>query len=149
MFSCRNPEESCDSVFSKLLERNYDSALAGKLPGARPKNRSVWSSVKINVGFKNKYASYYFCPNISTLLFTLTAAAALSPPPLRYRCHCAERRNRNAVAAVPLPCCLRCVGAAMRCRHGAAAAQPPPPSCRNNNDNGATTTTTATMMAQR
>ena len=56
--------------FFKLLERNCDSAPTGKLPGARTKNRSVWSSGEITVGYKNKYTSY-FCPNISTLLFNI------------------------------------------------------------------------------
>ena len=51
VFSCRNPEESGDSLFFKLLERS-DSAPAGKLPGARPENMSAWSSVEIDVGFK-------------------------------------------------------------------------------------------------
>jgi len=46
------------------LERNCDSAPAGKLAGARPENWSVWSSVETDVGFKNKYASH-FCPTIS------------------------------------------------------------------------------------
>jgi len=50
--------------FFKLLERNCDSAPTGKLPGAPPGNQSVWSSVEIDAGFKNKYASH-FCPNIS------------------------------------------------------------------------------------
>ena len=54
-------------LFFKLLERNCDSTLAGKLPGARPGNRAVWSSVSVEiyVGFKTKYISF-FCPNIST-----------------------------------------------------------------------------------
>jgi len=70
VFSCRNPEESCDSFFFKLLERNCDSAPIGKLPGALPGNWSVLSSVEIDIGFKNKCTSY-FCPNISTLLFNI------------------------------------------------------------------------------
>ncbi len=49
-------------LFFKLLERNCDSAPAGKLPGAQPKNWSVWPSVEIDVKFKNKYAFFY--PNI-------------------------------------------------------------------------------------
>ena len=107
-------------LFFKLLGRNCDSAPAGKLPGARPENRSVWSSVEIDIGFKNKYTSY-FCPKISMLLFVLTAAAALPlplPPP-SCRCRCAERRHRNAVAAVLLPSCLRRAGAnaALLLRH--------------------------------
>ena len=135
--------------FPKLLERNCDSTLAGKLPGARPENRSVWSSVEIDVGFKNKYASYYFCPNISMLLFALTAVAALLLLLPSCRCCCAERSHRDAVAAVPLPSCLHRAGAAARCCHGAAATPPPLPSCRDDDDNDVTTATMTIMMQQQ
>ncbi len=62
--------------FFKLLERNCDSVPTGKLPGAGPQNRSVWSSVEINVGFKNKYASC-FCLNISKLMMMATVRQAM------------------------------------------------------------------------
>jgi hypothetical protein len=57
------------------LERTCDSTPAGKLPGAPPKNRAIWSSVEINVGFKNKYISYFY-PNITKLMMMAMAHQA-------------------------------------------------------------------------
>ncbi len=51
VLSCRNPEKSCDFFFY-ILERNCDSAPAGKLPGVLPGNQHVWNSVKNYVGIQ-------------------------------------------------------------------------------------------------
>ncbi len=79
--------------FFKLLERNCDFAPAGKLPGARSKNRSVWSSVEIDVGFKNKYASYFF-PNISRLQFNIIKMVCGHPFLFQHRQQSIRHRNR-------------------------------------------------------
>ena len=65
---------------------NCDSALAGKLPGARPKNWSVWSSVEIDVGYKNKYNLIFLPYHQHATIHAdhrrcAAAAAAKLPPP--------------------------------------------------------------------
>ena len=101
MFSCRNPEKSCDSFFFKILERNWESTPVGKLPGARPGNRAVWSSLEIYDGFKTKYASY-FCPNISTATIQVTVAPILPDTSIKILSESKYKYNK----ATPLPSLL-------------------------------------------
>ena len=50
------------------------------------KNRSVWSSVEINVGYKNKFTSYC-CPYISALLFNIIIMVC---------CHCSSSSSTGS-----------------------------------------------------